>query len=144
METLGPAWRIKMLYDGHCPLCSREVALLRRRNRAGLIAFEDIADPAFDPTGYGLTLRELVGSMHAVRPDGSIVEGIDVFAEVYDAAGWAWLARPLRWRITRPLAQAAYRIFAAVRPRLSSFHPTDCLTGACRVPTDPEAGRPAD
>ena len=39
-------WQIKMLYDGKCPLCSREVALLRRLNARGLIAFEDILLPA--------------------------------------------------------------------------------------------------
>ena len=120
-----------MLYDGQCPLCSREVALLKRKNNLGRIAFEDITEPAFDPSQYGLTMPELVASMHAVRPDGSVLKGVDVFAELYDAVGWTWLSRPLRWRLTRPLAQAGYRVFAAVRPKFSRFRPAMCETDRC-------------
>jgi predicted DCC family thiol-disulfide oxidoreductase YuxK len=134
MATAEPNWRIKMLYDGQCPLCSREVAMLERRNARGLMAFEDIADPAFDPGKYGLTLPQVVGAMHAVRPDGSIVRGVDVFAKVYEAAGWNWLARLLRWRVTRPAALLGYNIFAAVRPKLSRFKPEACAGGSCKVP----------
>lgn len=122
-----------MLYDGQCPLCSREVAILRRRNGRGLIAFEDIADPAFDAARYGLTMPQVVGAMHAVRPDGSVVVGVDVFAELYDAAGLRWLAEPLRWPLTRPLAKLGYWLFAKVRPYLSSFRPADCAGGTCKV-----------
>lgn len=125
-----------MLYDGRCPLCSREVAALRRRNGRGLVAFEDVTGAAFDPGRYGLTAAQVVGTMHAVRPDGSVVRGVDVFADVYDAVGWAWLARPLRWRLTRPLAALGYRLFAALRPRLfrRRIDPAgDCAGGSCRV-----------
>ena len=45
--------------------------MLRRRNIDGKIAFEDITQPAFDPGQYGLTMKRLVGSMHAIRADGN-------------------------------------------------------------------------
>jgi len=61
--------------------------------------------------------------MHAVRPDGSIVRGVDVFAEVYDAIGWPWVASLIRGPVTRPLIQAGYRIFSRIRPNLSRFDP---------------------
>jgi predicted DCC family thiol-disulfide oxidoreductase YuxK len=122
-----------MLYDGKCPICSREVSMLRRRNREGRIAFEDIAAAEFAPEHYGLTMEQVVGAMHAIRPDGSVVRGIDVFAEVYEAVGWSWLAGPIRWRLTRPLASFGYRIFAAIRPRLSSFDPKVCDAACKRV-----------
>ncbi len=126
-------WQLKLLYDGKCPLCSREVAVLRRRDRENRLAFEDITDPAFDPSRYGLTLPDVVGAMHAVRPDGSVVKGIDVFAEAYEAVGWTWLAKPMRWRLTRPIAKASYRIFARLRPGLSRFNPNSCEQGTCAV-----------
>ena len=128
-----PSWRLKLLFDGKCPLCSREVAVLKRRNARGHLAFEDITAAGFMPEQYGLTMKQLVGAMHAVRPDGFIVSGVDVFAETYEAVGWGWLARPMRWRATRPIMQVAYRLFAAIRPRLSSFRPHDqCDGGSCR------------
>ena len=133
VNTMGSTWRIKMLYDGKCPLCSREVSLLRKRNANGLIEFEDITLPEFDAGKYGLTMGQVVGAMHAIRPDGSVVRGIDVFAEVYDAVGWKWLAWPIRWRVTRPFAKIGYQIFATVRPWLSSFRPAECKD-ACRQP----------
>jgi predicted DCC family thiol-disulfide oxidoreductase YuxK len=133
MTQTPAAWQIKMLFDSQCPLCSREVAMLRKRNGRGLIAFEDIAEPGFDPARYGLTMPQVVGSMHAVRPDGSIVRGVDVFAEVYDAVGWRLLSGLIRWPLTRPLAKIGYRIFAAVRPKLSRFDPIDCAGGTCQT-----------
>jgi len=122
-----------MLFDGQCPVCSREVAMLRKRNGAGRIAFEDITTPSFDPAIYGLTMDQVIGAIKAVRPDGSILTGLDVFAEVYEAVGWTWLARPLRWRLTRPLAQLGYNIFAALRPKFSRFKPHACADGTCRT-----------
>jgi predicted DCC family thiol-disulfide oxidoreductase YuxK len=132
VTVADPTWQIKMLFDGQCPLCSREVSMLRKRNGRGLIAFEDIAEPGFDPQQYGLTMSQVVGSMHAIRPDGSIVRGVDVFAEVYDAVGWRLAARLLRWPATRPLAKFGYRIFAAIRPKLSGFDPSQCSERTCK------------
>lgn len=43
-------WDIRMLYDGDCPLCMREVNMLRRRDKeAGKIDFVDISSPQYDP-----------------------------------------------------------------------------------------------
>ena len=123
MTTPDPPWRIKMLFDSQCPVCSGEISMLRKRNHRGLIAFEDITQPGFDPERYGLTMAQVVGSMHAVRPDGSIVRGVDVFAEVYDAIGWGWVARLIRWPVTRPIIKLGYRIFSMIRPSLSRFDP---------------------
>ncbi len=47
--TAEQPWEIKMLYDGDCPLCMREVNMLRRRDAGiGRIEFVDIASPDYD------------------------------------------------------------------------------------------------
>jgi predicted DCC family thiol-disulfide oxidoreductase YuxK len=135
MSAPPATWQIKMLFDGQCPLCTREVAMLRKRDARGLIAFEDITDPSFAPETYGLTMPELLGSMHGVRRDGSILRGVDVFAEAYDAVGWTLPGRLIRWPITRPFAKLGYRIFAAIRPRLSRFDSRQCEHGMCKPAT---------
>ena len=33
-------------HDGNCPLCQREIALMRRLDRRGAISFIDAGDPA--------------------------------------------------------------------------------------------------
>jgi predicted DCC family thiol-disulfide oxidoreductase YuxK len=40
---------VEVFYDGDCPLCVREIRMLRRKDRAAKIVFTDIAAPTFDP-----------------------------------------------------------------------------------------------
>lgn len=127
-------WRLKLLYDGMCPICSREVALLRRLDRRRLrLAFEDIAAEHFAPERYGLTMRQVIGSMHAIRSDGSVISGMQVFREAYAAVGLGWLLAPTRWPVLRTIADVLYRMFARIRPRLSRLGSTRCDSGRCAV-----------
>jgi len=113
----SPGWEIRLLYDGECPLCSREVAFLRRRDREGRIDFEDIAAPGFDPAPTGRTREELMARIHGVLPDGTVVEGMEVFRRAYAAVGLGWLLAPSRWPLVGRLFDAAYRVFARNRLR---------------------------
>ena len=111
---------IRFLHDGDCPLCAREVAMLRRLDRGrGKLAFDDIAAPDFDATRYGSTHEELMARIHGVLPHGTLVEGVEVFRRAYGAVGLGWLVAPTRWPLVRPLADAAYRWFARNRLRLT-------------------------
>lgn len=47
-----------ILYDGQCPLCSREIAWLRNREPCQL-AFQDVHADGFDPTILGVSLNDL-------------------------------------------------------------------------------------
>lgn len=111
---------IRVLFDGECPLCAREVTWLERMDRGrGRIAFEDIADPEFDPGRYGTTLDALMARIHGVIEGERLIEGVEVFRRAYAAVGLGWLVAPTRWPLLRPLAEAAYRIFARNRLRLT-------------------------
>ena len=91
-------WQIRVLYDGDCPLCSREVAMLRRRDRGrGAIDFEDIAAQGFDAGAYGLDSDSVMARIHGVLPDGRLIEGMEVFRRAYKAVGMGWLLAPTRW-----------------------------------------------
>jgi len=126
----GP-WQIRVLYDGECPLCSKEIRFLERRDRGrGRIQFEDIADPAFDPAIYGLDAQRLMARIHAVLPDGSVKEGVEVFRRAYAAVGLGWLVAPTRWPGLRQLADWAYRVFARNRLRWTGREPA-CEDGRC-------------
>ena len=74
--------QITVLFDGDCPLCSREVEMLRRRDRGrGQIDFEDIAAPDFDPGVYGLDAGTVMARIHGVLPGGQVIEGMEVFTK---------------------------------------------------------------
>jgi predicted DCC family thiol-disulfide oxidoreductase YuxK len=113
-------WSVKVLFDGECPLCRREIAALRRLDRGrGRAAFEDISAPGFDPSRYGLDRETLMSRIHGVLPDGRVIEGVEVFRRLYSAVGLGWIVAPTRWPVLRPLVDAAYRAFARNRLRLT-------------------------
>jgi predicted DCC family thiol-disulfide oxidoreductase YuxK len=125
------SFAIKVLYDGECPLCAREIAFLRRRDRRGLIAFEDIAAPDFDPSRYGLEHAAVMSRIHGVLPDGALVEGVEVFRRLYIAVGLGWLVAPTRWPLLRGLFDRAYRLFARNRLRWTGRAEVACTSASC-------------
>lgn len=125
---------LTLLFDGECPLCVKEVAFLRRRDRAGRLAFTDIAGPGFDPAVHGLTQDEVMARMHAVTEQGEVVDGVEVFRRAYRAVGLGWLVAPTSWPLLRPLFDLAYRVFARYRVPIGRlFGRGDCVDGRCQV-----------
>ena len=109
---------ITILYDGECPLCTRELAMLQRIDRGrGQLGAIDIAAPGFDASHYGRDWETLMGRIHGVLPDGSVIEGVEVFRRAYAAVdrGWVLNWTRLPWFV-RPV-DAAYRLFARNRLR---------------------------
>jgi predicted DCC family thiol-disulfide oxidoreductase YuxK len=130
------AWEIRVLYDGECPLCAREIRMLERLDRGrGRIAFEDIAAQEFDASRYGLTFEDVMARIHALLPSGEVVEGVEVFRRAYAAVGLGWLAAPTRWPALRALTDAAYRVFARNRLRWTG-RAHACDDGRCQIPKD--------
>jgi len=135
--------QITVLYDGDCPLCSREIRFLERRDRGrGRVQFADIAEPSFDPGAYGLDARTVMARIHGVLPDGTVIEGIEVFQRAYAAVGLGWLIAPTRWPGFRRLAELTYRIFARNRLRWTG-RVSDCEAGRCQVVTPQAAASSA-
>lgn len=127
-----PDWQLKLLYDGDCPFCRREVNWLARRDRQGAVALEDIAAPGFDASRYGLRQEQVAGVIHAQLPDGRLVNGMEVFRRLYAAVGLGWLMAPTGWPLLRPVFDWAYRVFARHRVRLGELFGRDCDDNVCR------------
>jgi predicted DCC family thiol-disulfide oxidoreductase YuxK len=140
-----PERRYKLLYDGQCPICRREAAWLRRRDRDGNLALEDIADPAFDPAQYGLTKEEVVGVLHGVLPDGRVVRRVEAIRQAYRAVGLGWLVPPTRLPVVRWALDCLYGVFARNRVRLGRLFGRPCEGGACTAKTSPaDRKKPTD
>jgi len=108
-----------LLYDGLCPLCSKEVAWLYRRNKQEKLGFQDINDAGFDPAVYGKTHAELMAEIHGVYPDDRIIKGMGVFRETYKAVGLGWLMAATGWPVLKPLFDLIYKVFAKYRVPLA-------------------------
>jgi predicted DCC family thiol-disulfide oxidoreductase YuxK len=126
-------WRFKLLYDGECPFCVREVRWLQRRNRENQLAFEDISSPGFNPAPLGLTREELLGVIHGVFPDGRVVKGVEAFRQAYRAVGLGWLIAPTGWPVLKWVSNGLYALFARYRIPLGRCFGRSCATGTCDV-----------
>lgn len=107
-------WKIKLLYDGNCPLCLREVNFLRKKdNGRGLVAFTDIAADDYRPDeNGGVDFATAMGRIHAVLPDGTTIKNVEVFRQVYAALGLGWVYAPTGWPIIGPLVDWVYGLWA--------------------------------
>ncbi|MHC4976520.1 MAG: thiol-disulfide oxidoreductase DCC family protein [Planctomycetota bacterium] len=123
-----PVPLLTLFYDSQCPLCAREIAMLRRKDaRKGRLSFIDIAASDFDPTPYNRSLDDMMRQMHAITNEGVMLTGVEVFRQAYAQIGLGWLLAPTRWPIVRPLTDAAYRLFAWYR--LRALRASDCGDG---------------
>ncbi len=107
---------VTVWYDGQCPLCRREIALMRRLDRAARIRFIDVAGEG--PVACPTDRQALLARFHASE-DGVLLSGAAAFAAMWRAIP---LLRPLgllaRSKRVLALLERAYGVFLKVRPRL--------------------------
>jgi len=109
---------LEVWFDGDCPLCRREIAVMRALDRRGAVVFVDLAD------GTGscpIDRAELLARFHA-REDGVMLSGAAAFAAMWRAIP---VLRPLglaaRNGVVLGLLERLYVMFLRVRPALSSW-----------------------
>lgn len=121
----------EVFFDGQCPLCTREVDMVKRFDRRGALRFVDIAAPDFDPASVGRTYDDLMARIHGRDEGGELVTGVEVFRRMYAAIGLGPLVALTRVPPISTIAEAGYRWFAKNRLRLTGR----CDTGTCAVRT---------
>ncbi len=128
-----PNHKIEVFFDGACPLCKREIALVRwadeRRNDPPAIKLTDIAADDFNPADYDRTLMDFHEEILGRTPSGEWLSGVEVFRRIYAAIGLGWLAAPTRWALLRPLTEWGYSVFARNRIRWTGR----CKDDLCRL-----------
>jgi predicted DCC family thiol-disulfide oxidoreductase YuxK len=108
--------RLTVWFDGGCPLCRREIALMRRLDRRSAIDFVEIA--TLGDGSCPVDRAELLARFHA-RENGRMLSGAAAFAAIWRAIP---ALRPLGLLARRPwvlaMLERAYVRFLRVRPRL--------------------------
>ena len=127
---------VTVLFDSLCPVCSSEVRLLKRFDGNDNLKMVDIAAKDFDPSRYGLSVEECVGSMRGIDASGKALDGMDTIRAMYSAVGLGWLMTWTRMPIIRRVCDWGSLLFAKIRPRISSFDPSQCDTDRCRLKRD--------
>jgi len=110
--------QVTVWFDGGCPLCVREISLMRRLDRRQRIHFVDVSEGA---TACPLDRDTLLARFHA-RENGRLVSGAEAFAAMWRAIPWL---RPLgiaaRNRLVLALLEKLYLGFLRLRPALQSL-----------------------
>ncbi|MEM8736651.1 MAG: DUF393 domain-containing protein [Planctomycetota bacterium] len=126
----GSDFEIEVFFDGDCPLCVREIKMLRWMDRRGRIQFTDIAAADFDAKVLGRNQDELMAEIHGRLPDGAWIIGVEVFRRLYAAVGFRWLVWPTRLPGISWLLDKGYDWFAANRLRLTGRCNEGCKVSA--------------
>ncbi|MBP0021383.1 MAG: DUF393 domain-containing protein [Cyanobacteria bacterium SBLK] len=110
-------WKIKLLYDGQCPLCLREVRFLQQRDAGrGWVVFVDIAREDYNAAQHGnIDFETAMGRIHALLPDGTIVKNVEVFRRTYEILGMGWIYAATRLPLIGAIADRLYGIWADYR-----------------------------
>ncbi|SFI92834.1 Predicted thiol-disulfide oxidoreductase YuxK, DCC family [Sphingomonas sp. NFR04] len=106
-------------YDGGCPLCTREIALMRRLDHRSRLRFVDVSD---DASSCPLDRGDLLARFHVSDAQGRFYSGAAAFAAMWRQIP---LLRPLGLLALLPgmtwLLERLYRAFLRVRPTLQRW-----------------------
>lgn len=130
MAPASSTYDVEVFFDGDCPLCTKEITMLRKLDRKARIRFTDIAARGFDAAETPFTQVELMDSIRGRLGDGTPIEGVEVFRRLYAAVGLGPLVAMTRIPGISHGLDAAYRVFAKNRLKLTGR----CTTESCAVP----------
>ncbi len=107
--------KLTIWFDGGCPLCRREIALMRRLDKRGAISFVDVSN---GDTACPIDRDALLARFHALE-DGVMLSGAAAFAAMWRAIP---LLRPIgvaaRNQAVLAMLEWLYRRFLVIRPML--------------------------
>ncbi|XP_030458385.1 uncharacterized protein At5g50100, chloroplastic [Syzygium oleosum] len=120
-------WKIKMLYDGDCPLCMREVDMLRERNKQyGTIKFVDISSADYSSEeNQGLDYKTVMGRIHAILSDGTVVTDVEAFRRLYEQVGLGWVYAITKYEPIATIADSVYGVWAKYRLQITGRPPLE-------------------
>ncbi|XWS60682.1 hypothetical protein CRYUN_Cryun07bG0057100 [Craigia yunnanensis] len=127
-------WKIKMLYDGDCPLCMREVDMLRERNKQyGTIKFVDISSDDYSPEeNQRLDYKTVMGRIHAILSDGTVVTDVEAFRKLYEQVNLGWVYAITKYEPIATIADSVYGVWAKYRLQITGRPPLEEILEARR------------
>ena len=110
---------LTVYFDGECPICRREIDFMKIFNRRGYLQFIDFSASSYLSVEHGLNPCDLGKVIHARWSDETVITGVEVFREMWEAVGLRALARLARRPTINKLLVRAYAWFAKNRLRLT-------------------------
>ena len=127
--------KLKIFYDGLCPLCSMEINQLRAYDTDNQLLFENIHAPDFVKRYPYIDQVRANKLLHGQLSDGGLIYGLDVTCMAWKTVGkHRWLS-VLRWPFIRWFADLGYLFFARYRNSISGLFAgkKDLQCQACKI-----------
>lgn len=118
----------KLLYDGECPICKREICILQKKDGQNKINFIDISSKEFSPfENRNIDYNTAMSQIHAIDGKGNLLVGISAFAAVYANCQLLVASTLLRIPFIKWMLNPLYTLFAKNRlwltGRMNTNHP---------------------
>lgn len=122
---------LTIFYDSACPLCSNEMAQLKKHDRLHKIHLVDLNSADLLTRYPNLDIEKANTILHGLTSDGKMLLGLDVTAMAWGLTGKHCWVKLLRLPLIKPVADKAYLAFAKNRYNISYL-----LTGKKRCTSD--------
>jgi predicted DCC family thiol-disulfide oxidoreductase YuxK len=130
IQTVTKPERDTVLYDAACRFCRGQIALLRRFDLTGRLAFTSLHEPTVARDFPEIAPEDLLARMYVVDRAGRARGGADAVRYLSRRLPLLWpLAIPLHVPGTMPLWRALYGFVARNRYRIAGR----CDDGSCRI-----------
>lgn len=107
---------LTVLYDGECPICAKEISHLKKKDKQKNVDFVDIASEKYQSKDFcNIEYLDAMKQMHAIEGNEKILQGLDVFTELYVRCGYPFLSILLQLPVLRNVFKYLYKIFAKYR-----------------------------
>lgn len=116
LEDRDSKINVKLLYDGECPICKREVCILKKKDSRTKIEFIDISSKEFSPLeNNNIDYNTAMSQIHAIDGKGNLLVGIAAFATVYARCQLLVTSTLLRISFIKSVLKPLYTLFAKKR-----------------------------
>ena len=112
---------MKIFYDSKCPVCSKEIKLLKFIDKKKKVEYIDFTERSFKPEKYGKKINDFEKEINGMNDNGEWVDGMDVFRLVYSKIGLGFLVNWTALPGFKQIFDLLYKGFAKIRPFFSKF-----------------------
>ena len=119
--------KLKLLYDGTCVVCHKEISYYKKYDKNNILKLVDISSQEFKAQDYSLTEVEVNKFFHVIDETGNILVGVEAFVKIWrELEGFESWYKVGGSKIARPFLNLGYFFFIHIRPYLPKRQ--DCST----------------
>ncbi|MDP1880069.1 MAG: DUF2878 family protein [Parachlamydiaceae bacterium] len=116
LEDRDSKTNFKLLYDGECPICKREICILQKKDIQKTVKFIDISSKDFSQfDNNNIDYNTAMSQIHAIDANGNRLVGIPAFATVYARCQLLVVSTLLRIPFIKIILKPLYILFAKNR-----------------------------